>query len=55
MTLSGSSLFKIGKSDPVIVNILNFTTTKILDKRLSLGEVEYKCELWLPIDFVKEV
>jgi len=55
ITLSGSSLPKIGENDAVMVNISNVTTTKILNKRSSLGGVEYKCELWLPVDLVKEV
>ena len=38
-----------------MVDISNFTTTKILDKRSSLGGVEYKGELWLPAGPVKEV
>ena len=38
-----------------MVDISKFTTTKILDKRSSLGGVGYKCELWLPADLVKKV
>jgi hypothetical protein len=48
----------IGKNDPVMVDISTFTTTKILDKRSSPCEVEYRCELeplWLPADLVTEV
>jgi hypothetical protein len=48
----------IGENDPVMVDISIFTTTKILDKRLSPCGVEYRCELeplWLPADLVKEV
>jgi hypothetical protein len=47
VTFSGSSLSKIGENDPVMVDISNFTTTKILDKRSSLGGIEYKCGLWV--------
>jgi hypothetical protein len=35
----------ISKNDPVIINILIFTTTKILDKRSSPYGIEYRCEL----------
>jgi hypothetical protein len=55
---SALSLRKIGENDSVMVNILTFTTTKILDKRSSPCGVEYRCELerlWLPADLVKEV
>jgi hypothetical protein len=41
-----------------MVDISNFTTTKILNKRSSPYKVEYRCELkplWLPADLVKEV
>jgi hypothetical protein len=38
-----------------MADISKFTTTKILDKRSSLGGVGYKFELWLPADLVKEV
>jgi hypothetical protein len=42
----------------MMVDILTFTVTKILDKRSSPYGVEYRCELeplWLPADLVKEV
>jgi hypothetical protein len=57
--LSASNLRKIGENDPGMVDISNFTTTKILDKRSSPCEVEeYRCELepfWLPADLMKKV
>jgi hypothetical protein len=42
----------------MMVDILIFTVTKILDKRSSPCEVEYRYKLeplWLPADLVKEV
>jgi hypothetical protein len=45
VTVSASSLSNIGEDDPVMINILCFTTAKILDKRLSPFGVEYRCEL----------
>ena len=50
VTVSASSLSNIGEDDPVMIDISCFTTAKILDKRSSPFEVEYKCELgpvWL--------
>jgi hypothetical protein len=50
-TVSVSSLPDLGEGDPVMVDISNFTTAKILDKRSSPFGVEYRCELeplWLP-------
>jgi hypothetical protein len=40
VTVSVSSLPNIGEDDPVIIDILCFTTAKILDKRSSPFEVE---------------
>ena len=42
---------------PVAVDLSQFTTTKILDKRSSASGVEYKCEiepLWLAADLVEK-
>jgi hypothetical protein len=58
VTGSASSLPNIGENDPVMIVISYFTTAKILDKRSSPFEVEYRCELeplWLPAELVKEV
>jgi hypothetical protein len=41
-----------------MVDILNFTVAKILDKWLSPSRVEYRCELeplWLAADLVEKV
>ena len=38
-----------------MINISYFTTAKILDKRSSPLRVEYRCELELPVELVKEV
>jgi hypothetical protein len=48
----------IGENDSMMVDISTFTITKILDKRSSPCEVEYRYEfepLWLPADLVKEL
>ena len=53
-----ASLPNRDEDGPVMVNISNFTPTKILDKRSSPYGVEYRCELeplWLPADLVKGV
>jgi hypothetical protein len=47
-----------GKDWPVMVDISNFTTAKILDKQSSPFGVKYRCEfepLWLPGDLVEKV
>jgi hypothetical protein len=52
---SASSLVR-GENDPVMVDISNFTTVKILNKRSSPFGVEYECELgplWLPAEIVE--
>jgi hypothetical protein len=57
-TVPASSLPNCDEDGPVMVNISNFTTTKILDKQSSPCGVEYRCGLepsWLPADLVKEV
>jgi hypothetical protein len=57
MTVSTLSLADLGEDGPVTVDISKLTTTKILNKRSSPSEVEYKCEfepLWLPIDSVEK-
>jgi hypothetical protein len=56
VNLSASNLGKIDKDDLGMINISNFTTTKVLDKRLGPSEIEYRCEirssLWLTADLV---
>ena len=50
-----SSLVR-GENGPVMVDISNFTTAKILDKRSSPSGVEYRCRLeppWLAADLVE--
>jgi hypothetical protein len=52
ITVSALSSPDIGEGGPVMVNISNFTTEKILGKRLSPFGVEYRCELgpvWLSL------
>jgi hypothetical protein len=47
-----------GEDGPVMVDISNFTTAKILDKQSSPFKVKYRCEfepLWLPGDLVEKV
>jgi hypothetical protein len=50
-----SSLVR-GENGPVMIDISNFTTAKILDKRSSPSRVEYRCQLeplWLVADLVE--
>jgi hypothetical protein len=57
-TVSASSLPDLGEGGPVMVDISNFATAKILDERLGPSGVEYRCELeplWLTAELVKEV
>jgi hypothetical protein len=44
----------IGEADPVMIDISYFATARILDKRSSPFGVEYRCELELPTELVKE-
>jgi hypothetical protein len=56
-TVSALSLPDLGEGGPVMVDISNFTTAKILDKRPSPSRVEYRCELeplWLAVDLVEK-
>jgi hypothetical protein len=43
--ISIESLFNIDKNDPVIIDILYFTITKILDKRSTPFKIEYRYKL----------
>ena len=55
MTVSVSNLLNLDKDGPTIIDILTFTITKILDKRLSSSGIEYECgikPLWLVADSV---
>src|SRR5450755_1766214 len=45
ITVSALSSPNMGEDGPVMVNISNFTTAHILDKRSSPFGVEYRCEL----------
>ena len=45
VTVSVSSLPNIGEDDPVIIDILCFTTAKILDKRSSPFRVELQVRI----------
>jgi hypothetical protein len=50
LIISASSLPNPGDNTLAMVDISNFTTTKIVDKRPGRSGVEYKCEfgpLWL--------
>jgi hypothetical protein len=57
-TVSASSLPDLSEGSPVMVNISNFTTVKILDERPSPSGVKYRCELeplWSATDSVEKV
>jgi hypothetical protein len=45
MTVSALSSPDIGEGGPMMVNISNFTTAKILGKQSSPFEVDHRCEL----------
>lgn len=55
-TASASSLLEPGSKALLMVDISNFTTSRIVDKRPESSAVEYKCEfkpIWLAADLVE--
>lgn len=55
-TASASSMPDLSDGTLAIVDISNFKTTKIVDKRLGPSGVKYKCEFepfWLAADLVE--
>jgi len=56
--VSALSSLDLGEDGPVMVDISNFTTAKILDKQSSPFGVKYRCKLeplWFPGDLVEKV